>query len=114
MSSEKKDSFWVNANSTTTSVSSGVTVSPTPLVKIEVSNITALSDEEFRKLSRESEQANNVFEAAKTGFQEKYSIVWNPTIEFTSEETRDASKKIVELRDTATQLFARLLAVSKK
>jgi hypothetical protein len=112
---DEKRVFWTPQYATTTSVStSGASYGITALIRVDPGEVVPLNDEDFNTLLNKSNEANKLFEAAKDAFQKTYGVKWDPKIEFTSQNAIEDSKKLIELRDVATRLFAKVLATPRK
>lgn len=105
---------WLNQNSTTASVSVSGVSTYTNLTLVELDPLVPLSDEEFKKLLLDSNEANTALEKAKQDFEQEHGIAWNPNLRLTSEATIREAEKIRELRDHAQRLAARVLTTTRK
>jgi len=115
MTNEKKTvRFWFDPKGTTASVSTSGTSTSTTLTLIDPGRIVPLSDDEFKKLLNESKEAKDEFDKAKDEFRKEHGIEWDPKIKFTSAAAIEHSKKLIELRDKAARLFARVLATPRR
>jgi hypothetical protein len=115
MADEKKPlKFWIGEFSTSTSVSTSGTSESTTLMPIDPGQIVPLSDDEFKKLLSERSEADRKFARAKDEFRKVHGLEWDPRIRFTSPVAIEDSKRLLELRDNAARLVAKVLATPRK